>query len=382
MRAPRRKPPWWPQDEPWPPERWPPGGWGGPGRRHPAWGLGWGRGASGVGFLVRLILRAYAFVLLAIVFVTFLGYLGAAVFGIATAPVTTVVVGIGAVIVLGTAVAFVFRGMRRAGRPLDRLIAAAARVEAGDYSIRVPEDGPADLQGLERAFNQMGARLEDADAARRAFLADVSHELRTPLTVIRGQLEAIADGVYPADDAHLAPVLAQTDLLERLVDDLRTVSLAESGTLAVRREPVELAALVASVVAGFSAAAAGSGVSLSAAAAELPTIAADPALLRRVLGNLVANAIRHTPQGGSVRIEVAAAVPGWQRVIVTDTGPGIPSELLSRIFERFVKGPGSEGTGLGLSIARDLVVAHGGTIAASTPPEGGTRIEIELPTSA
>jgi signal transduction histidine kinase len=323
--------------------------------------------------------RMLAFVLLSIAFVTILGYLGAAVLGVATAPVGAVVVGILVVIGLGVAAALTFRAVRRAGRPLDRLIDAAARVEAGEYSVRVPEDGPADLRGLERAFNQMSARLEAAESARRAFLADVSHELRTPLTVIRGQLEAIADGVYPADSAHLAPVLAQADLLERLVDDLRTVALAESGALAVRREPVELATLAASVAAGFSAAAADAGVRLAAVPAGLPPVPADPALLRRVLGNLVANALRHTPRGGSVRLEVADAGPGWQRLTVSDSGPGIPADLLPRVFERFVKGPGSEGTGLGLAIARDLVLAHGGTIAARVPPEGGTRIEIELP---
>jgi signal transduction histidine kinase len=330
-------------------------------------------------FLVGFALWALAFIVFAIGFVLILGYLGAAVLGVATAPVGTVIVGVLAIVVLAPAAGFSLRRMRRAGRPLDRLVAAAARVEAGDYSVRVPEDGPSDLRGLERAFNQMSARLEAAETQRRAFLADVSHELRTPLTVIRGQLEAIADGVYPADDAHLAPVLAQTELLERLVDDLRTVALAESGALAVRREPVELAALAASVVAGFSAAATDAGVRLTADAADLPPVPADPALLRRVLGNLVANALRHTPRGGWVRLEVAHAGPGRQRLAVSDSGPGIPPELLPRVFERFVKGPGSEGTGLGLAIARDLVVAHGGTIAAHAPPEGGTRIEIELP---
>jgi signal transduction histidine kinase len=329
-----------------------------------------------------MALRMLAFVLLSIAFVTILGYLGAAVLGVATAPVGAVVVGILVVIGLGVAAAMAFRAVRRAGRPLDRLIAAAARVEAGDYSVRVSEDGPAELRGLERAFNQMSARLEAADTARRAFLADVSHELRTPLTVIRGQLEAIGDGVYPADAAHLAPVLAQTDLLERLVEDLRTVALAESGALSVRREPVELAALAASVVAGFSSAADDAGVTLTAVPADLHPIAADPALIRRALANLVANALHHTPRGGSVRVEVTEAGPGRQRAIVLDTGSGIPSELLPRVFERFVKGPGSGGSGLGLAIARDLVLAHGGTIGARSPAEGGTSIEIELPTGA
>ena len=125
-------------------------------------------------------------------------------------------------------------------------------------------------------------------------------------------------------------------------------------------------------------------VALSPAAGPAPFALgrtnADPALLRRVLGNLVTNALRHTPPGGSIRVEVSPGAAGWQRLTVDDTGPGIPPELLPRVFERFAKGPGSEGSGLGLAIARDLVLAHGGTIAAHAPAEGGTRIEIELPT--
>jgi two-component system sensor histidine kinase BaeS len=173
------------------------------------------------------------------------------------------------------------------------------------------------------------------------------------------------------------------------VEDLRTVALAEAGALPLHREPVDLAALVAAVAADFEPAARDAGVRLvveAAGAADLPPLSADPALLRRVLANLITNALRHTPAGGSVRI--AASAPGRepgpagdrQWLTVTDSGTGIPPELLPRVFDRFAKGAGSTGTGLGLAIARDIIEAHGGTIAAATPPEGGTRIEIALPT--
>ncbi len=383
---PRRRPPWWPADEPWPPQRWSGTGGDGAAPGHGPWGPSWGRHPQSPAFLVGIAVRALGFLLLAIAFVTILGYLGAAVTGIATAPPVTVALGALVVVALAVAMGLAFRALHRARRPLDRLVAAARRVEAGDLSARVPEDGPQDLRDLERAFNRMSARLEAADAARRTFLAEVSHELRTPLTVIRGQLEAIADGVYPADATHLAPVLAQTATLERLVDDLRTVGLAESGALAVRREPVDLVALAGAVVAGMGAAGVEAGVRLTVtpaertgSPAELPPIAADPALLRRVLVNLLTNALRHTPRGGSIHVAVRPADAGHQSLTVTDTGSGIPAELLPRVFDRFVTGPGPHGTGLGLAIARDLVAAHGGTIAAELPPEGGTRVEVVLP---
>jgi len=332
-----------------------------------------------------MVIRAIGLLLLSIALVTLLGYVGAAIVGIATAPVGAVLVGLAGIVVLVVAVRLAWRAFRRAGRPLERLVAAAGRVEAGDYTVRVPEDGSPDLRSLARAFNQMSQKLEVGDATRRSFLADVSHELRTPITVIRGQVEAIGDGIYPADEDHLRPILAQTALLERLVDDLRTVSLAESGALEVRRTPVDLAALTREVAAGFAARAAAADVRLELITdPDQPPITADPALLGRVLTNLLSNGLRHTPAGGAVTVQTTGANGGIaeaQQLTVTDTGPGIPDELRPRVFERFVRGPGSDGSGLGLAIARDLMTAQGGTIRAEAPATGGTRIVVEIPTA-
>ncbi|MEZ4595910.1 MAG: histidine kinase dimerization/phospho-acceptor domain-containing protein [Chloroflexota bacterium] len=203
------------------------------------------------------------------------------------------------------------RLLRSATMPVDQLIDAAGRVQAGDYAARVSESGPAELRSLARAFNQMSERLERTDAQRRSFMADVSHELRTPLSVIQGQLEAIRDGVYPADSQHLAPALDQVAVLERLVDDLRTLSLSESGSLRIERESVDLGVLVMEVVESFRAAAESAGVSLSThAATDLPRAWLDPARISGVMRNLVANALRHTPAGArSTRPWHALATP-------------------------------------------------------------------------
>jgi two-component system sensor histidine kinase BaeS len=228
----------------------------------------------------------------------------------------------------------------------------------------------------------MSARLEASDQRRRSFLADVSHELRSPLTVIQGQLEAIADGVYPADEAHLLPVLEQTRLLERLVEDLRTVALAEAGSLPLQLEPADIGELVDEVVAGFHVAADGRGVQLgSEAESGLPAVTVDRARMRQVLSNLLDNALRHTPDRG--RIAVTACRDGPQVVIeVCDTGAGIPADLLPHVFDRFAKGSGSPGSGLGLAIARDLVEVHGGRLTVTSTEGRGTTFRLSLPFEA
>jgi signal transduction histidine kinase len=225
----------------------------------------------------------------------------------------------------------------------------------------------------------MSARLEEIEQQRQSSLADVSHELRTPLAVIQGNVEALLDGVYPADAEHLEPILEATRDLERLIDDLRTLSLAEANRLVLHREPTHLATLLSEVAAGYRSQAELAGIQLSVSVAEaVPVMDVDPSRLREVVANLVANALRHTPSGGSV--DIAARLVGNEvEVTVRDTGSGMEPDELDRIFERFYRSPDSPGSGLGLSIARDLVQAHGGAIMATSEPGRSTTIRFTLP---
>ncbi len=289
-----------------------------------------------------------------------------------------VVIAVLAVVAIAAAL---LRGVAGAARDLDAMLTATRRVQDGDYSVRLgsTRSDLAPIQELARGFDTMTARLEADEEQRRTLLADVSHELRTPLTVITGNLEAIVDGVHPPDRDHLGSILDETRVMERLIEDLRTVSLSEAGTLALHPEPTDPDVLIGEVLHAFGPGATSAGVTLASGSTEdLPILDVDPVRIREVLSNLVANALRHTPAGG--RITVGGAVTPTTVVLsVSDTGPGIDPELLPHVFDRFVKGAGSRGSGLGLAIARGLVEAHGGTIAVQSPAGGGTTFRFELP---
>jgi two-component system sensor histidine kinase BaeS len=265
-------------------------------------------------------------------------------------------------------------------QPLDALIEASGRIEAGDYTARVPVSGGGDMRSLTRAFNQMSAQLQSSDERRRAFLADVSHELRTPLTIIQGQLEAIEDGVYEPDRERISALLAQTRQMAGLVEDLRTISLAEVGALELEAREIDLGALAEEVAAAFAPAAELAGLELLVEPTEGPVIVAcDPAATQRVVGNLVNNALRYSPAGSRITIVVGTGGAGFGRLDVADQGPGIEPDLAARAFERFEKGAESDGSGLGLAIARDLVEAQGGSVELVTAPGEGTRVRVRLP---
>jgi signal transduction histidine kinase len=273
--------------------------------------------------------------------------------------------------------------LRRISIPMDELLAAANRVAEGDYSTRVYEKGPAEVLSLTKAFNSMTSRLQVNDQQRRALLADVSHELRTPLTIIQGNLEGVLDGLYPADETRLRSILEETQVLSRLIDDLRTLALAESGTLKLRHEPTDLAALVREIVAGYQSQsdAAGVRVEMSLPEGEL-LLDMDPERIRQVISNLMNNALRYSPRNGLVRISLFESIStsGKQAVIsVADNGPGIAREDLPHIFDRFYKSNDSHGMGLGLSIAKYIVEAHGGEIKAGSEAGQGTTISFSLP---
>src|SRR5215470_15608954 len=308
-RRPWRRPPWWPADQPWPP----------PGR---------GPRVGPPAFVWRLgCLLAVAVVVAALALSTLASLAGAVQLGNR---------GIGpgrlaVVLLIALAIAFVVRSVRRVVTPLSGLIAAAGRVEAGDYSAQVSERGSPELRSVARAFNAMTATLRENEQRRRSFLADVTHELRTPLAVIRGQAEAIADGVYPGDAEHLAPIIEAARALEVLTEDLRTLALTEAGALALAREHVDLAALAQDAVTGFHARAEAAGVTLTAEAAEdVAPADADPARIRAVLGNLLTNALRYTPAGGAVSVAVRRAADRVE-LAVTDTGEGIRADLLPHV---------------------------------------------------
>jgi signal transduction histidine kinase len=292
----------------------------------------------------------------------------AALLGLVSAPPVVVAGGVIALFVLAAAALRVGRTVRQLTAPIDDLLDAAARIEAGDYSVRVAERGPAQLRSLGHAFNDMTSRLADIDSRRRTFLADVAHELRTPLTVIEGQLAAIEDGVYPADAAHLAPIHEQVKALERLIDDLRTLALADAGSLTLDRQPTDLAALIDDSLAAFRPTT--KAVLRADVEADLPPVIVDAARIRQVLANLLANAVRHVAADG--RVTVSARRDGaWLLIEVADNGAGIRADILPHVFERFTREPGSAGSGLGLAIARDLVQAHGGSISVDSEPGRG-----------
>jgi signal transduction histidine kinase len=314
-------------------------------------------------------------VVLLISVVALLAWLIGSAIGAAGGVAPTILLGLLALVVL----AMIGRAIRRAAAPVGDLIEASGRVESGDFSTRVPERGPREVRTLARSFNQMSARLEEVEQQRRSALADVSHELRTPLTVIQGNLEALLDGVYPADAAHLQPILEETRLMERLIEDLRTLTLVEAGSLVLHREPTDLGALLNEVAAGYRSQADEAGVALTVTASpDLPSLDVDPARIREVVSNLVTNALRHTPRNSSVDLSAQLA-DGKVAVTVHDTGDGIPADQLDRIFDRFYRSPDSPGSGLGLPIARSLVEAHGGVVTAVSGIGDGTTIRFTLP---
>ncbi|UCF29382.1 MAG: HAMP domain-containing histidine kinase, partial [Chloroflexota bacterium] len=266
---------------------------------------------------------------------------------------------------------------------LARVMAAADAVAEGDFSVRVPERGSGEFGRLTRSFNRMVNELELADQQRRNLTADVAHELRTPLHIIQGNLEGIADGVYEADAEQIDRLLGETRQLSRLVEDLRTLSLAEAGQLPMNWEPVEVGELLADVATSFSGQAEAAGVDLQYSlrqGGEPLVIQGDAGRLDQVLSNLVANALDHTPRGGQINISAGPNQAGVQ-IEVADNGRGIGEDDLPFIFDRFWRGEGARqaSSGLGLAIAQQLIQAHGGKIGVESQLNEGTTFRIDLP---
>ncbi|HKN54517.1 MAG TPA: ATP-binding protein [Amycolatopsis sp.] len=272
-------------------------------------------------------------------------------------------------------------------RPLREMTAAARAMAKGDYTRRIRATARDEVGELAHAFNQMAADLDAADRQRRELIANVSHELRTPITALNGVLENLVDGVAEPDPATLKTALQQTERLGRLVTELLDLSRLDAGAIPLDLTEFSLAELLAEVAveAEAMATAAGRGVSF-AVAVEPPdaTAMADRERLYQVMVNLLENAARHGPAGGTVRAH-AVVRPGELCLEVADEGPGIPAADRARVFERFTRGEraGGGGTGLGLAIARWAVDLHGGTIGVVEPEPGvpGCRIRVTLPTA-
>ena len=272
---------------------------------------------------------------------------------------------------------------RRVVSPLAEVIAAAEEIAGGNLQTRARAKGPDDLRDLSDSFNKMADALERNDRERRDMLADIAHELRTPLTVMRGRLEGIMDGVYPANESSIGPALEEAYLLERLVEDLRLLTLAESHQLAFEKHELDLLEIARRSISMFQAEADEKEISLDLVTSlEKALIVADPLRTEQVIGNLLSNALRYVPEGGRVWVEISR-LDDKVAICINDNGPGIPEADLPFIFNRFWREERSRsrvsgGAGLGLAIAKLLVEGQGGRISARSLPEGGLQVWVSF----
>jgi signal transduction histidine kinase len=382
---PKHKPPWWHEEDG---RGWKHGQHDPPWLRHGT--AGRGRHPSGGRLFFRL---AFVFGLFMFLGCGFLVTLAAGAMFLmrqpeAPRPPGLMLLLVGLVVLLLLGLAFVGSLVsRRFTSPLSETMKAADDLASGDFSARVPVEGSGEFRRFAHSFNAMAQALETTDRQRRELLADIAHELRTPLTIIQGNLEGLRDGVYESTPEQMGLVLDETQKLGRLVDDLRLLTLAEAGQLPLDLQMLAMHQLLTDVRDVFASQAAEAEIALLVEVPEpLPSVLADPQRLGQVLGNLMANALRHTPSGGTVTLG-AAGEPGGEavRLWVSDTGQGIAAEDLARIFDRFWRGDRSRShesgasSGLGLAIAKSLVEAHGGRIWAESQVGEGTTVSCILP---
>jgi len=276
---------------------------------------------------------------------------------------------------------------RSVAAPLKEMADATEAIAAGEFAELDPDLGPREIQALTMAFNHMAAELHASQTSQRDFVANVSHDLKTPLTSIQGFAQALMDGTVSEAEGRVAAarvIYDESDRLRRLVDDLLDLARIDAGQVEFKREPVDLGPLLEAVMAGASLRAQHAGVILEHEQPDRATIIGDGDRLSQVFTNLVDNAIKHSPQGGQVRVWTKRE-QGWVSIHVDDQGEGIPEEELSRIFERFYQVDKSRtsgrgrGVGLGLAIVSELVEAHGGRVVAQSSSEVGSRFTVQLP---
>ena len=299
-----------------------------------------------------------------------------------TATLISLAIAIGVSIATALAISMVVSD--RVVRPVRALAGAAQDIAAGSADRHVTVRGDDEIAQLAGAFNEMAASLRESEHIRRQLLADVAHELRTPLATVESYVEALADGVLPANEENWGAIRTETARLHRLVDDLQQVSRAEAHQLDLHTAPVPSAELLTDAVTAATPAFTARGVDLDAQIASgMPNVDVDHERIAEALANLLSNALRHTPAGGSVRL-IGRHDNRWVEIVVSDTGEGIAPEHLERIFERFyridpARSRTSGGTGIGLAITRAIIEAHGGTIsAASDGPGRGATLTIRL----
>jgi two-component system OmpR family sensor kinase/two-component system sensor histidine kinase BaeS len=295
-------------------------------------------------------------------------------------------------VVVVLAIITIFTLYSRFGKPLRDIFNAIDSVAEGNLSVRVPDESSPQFQELIKRFNKMVAELERAEQQRRNLTADIAHELRTPLHIIQGNLEGILDHVYEPTPEHINNTLDETRLLARLVNDLQTLSLAETGQLPLHPTRFLLADLIHDLTSSFSSQAASQSIDLKTSIADPnQQLTADYDRLNQVLSNLISNALRHTPNGGTISIHANSIddktgnLNYKLQIAIQDTGEGIPAENLPFIFDRFWRGDKSRvertHSGLGLAITKQLIHAHGGTIEVQSDglPGKGTTFTIKLP---
>ncbi len=272
-------------------------------------------------------------------------------------------------------------------KPVQELTQAAEQLAQGDLSQRVDVRGNDELATLGKTFNQMASSLQSSEANRRAMTADIAHELRNPLAIQRANLEALQDGIYPPTPENLELVLEQNHLLTRLVDDLRTLALADAGQLELDRTPTDMKSLVERLLSRYVPQARERNIQIDLTSEEpyesYVQVVVDPIRIEQIIVNLFSNAIRHTHEGGFIHSHLSATLQAVQ-LVVHDSGPGFPEEALPHLFERFYRVDKSRsrsegGTGLGLAIARQLAEAHGGSLIAANHPSGGAVFTLTIP---
>lgn len=269
-------------------------------------------------------------------------------------------------------------------RPIRELTRATHAVSEGDLSQQVPVRSGDELGELAQAFNRMSAQLARSVNARRQMTADIAHELRTPLSLILGHAEAVNDGVLPPTRENFEIIREEASRLEHLVNDLRTLSLADAGELSIQLQTVEPQRLIHEVASLYQYQAQKKNIRLELAlAADLPSIEVDPGRMTQVLTNILDNALRYTPEDGHIVLGAEQRV-NQVELFVQDSGPGLAIDDAGRIFERFYRSDASRqreqgGSGLGLAIAKSIVQAHGGQVLAESEEGKGLKIRITLP---